>query len=440
MNNSLEGKVTFFSLIKHTFPTIIMMIFFSLYTIIDGIFISQFVGANALSSTNIIFPVINIILGLGTMLATGGSAIVAKLMGEEKNKEAKEGFTLLIITVIVLGVSIGAIGLLFIKQIIYALGSTKILYSYCYSYLSIMLTFAPVIMLKVFFDYFLVTAGQPRLGLVSAIFGGVTNIILDYVFIVPLNMGIRGAALATCIGYSLPCIIGIKYFFNKENILHFVKPKFNFKLIVKSSSNGFSEMVTEISSAVTTFLYNIVMLRYLGENGVASITIVLYTHFLLSSAYMGFTSGVSPRISYNYGKKDKINLKKIMKYSYIFIGILSVTSFLISIVFSSQLVSIFSGKGNELYYITIHGFKLFSITFLVCGINIFTSGMFTAFSNGKVSAILSVLRTFIFFIVGIAILPKFLGVNGVWLVIPCAEILAVIVSFVYVHKYKKIYI
>ena len=440
MDNSLGRKVTFFSLIKYTLPTIIMMVFFALYTIIDGIFVSQFVGANALSSINIIFPVVNIILGLGTMLATGGSAIVAKLMGEGKNKEAKEGFTLLIITLIVLGVSFGIIGLIFIKPIIYALGATEVLYSYCYSYLYIMLIFAPVTMLKVFFDYFLITAGQPRLGLVSAVFGGVTNIILDYVFIVPLGMGIKGAALATCIGYSLPCIIGVTYFFNRENILHFEKTKFDFKLIINSSSNGFSEMVTQISSAVTTFLYNIVMLKYLGEDGVASITIVLYAHLLLASAYMGFTSGVSPRISYNYGKKDKINLKKIMKYSYIFIGILSVISFAVSIVFSSQLVSIFSGKGNELYDITIHGFKLFSITFLICGVNIFTSGMFTAFSNGKVSAILSVLRTFIFFIAGIGILPIFLGVNGVWLVVPCAELLSVIVSFIYVCKYKKVYI
>ena len=183
MDNSLGRKVTFFSLIKYTLPTIIMMVFFALYTIIDGIFVSQFVGANALSSINIIFPVVNIILGLGTMLATGGSAIVAKLMGEGKNKEAKEGFTLLIITLIVLGVSFGIIGLIFIKPIIYALGATEVLYSYCYSYLYIMLIFAPVTMLKVFFDYFLITAGQPRLGLVSAVFGGVTNIILDYTYL-----------------------------------------------------------------------------------------------------------------------------------------------------------------------------------------------------------------------------------------------------------------
>lgn len=439
INNSLGKEVTFLSLIKFTLPTIIMMVFFSLYTIIDGIFVSRYIGSNALSAINIVYPVICILIGISVMMATGGSAIVAKFMGEAKDKEARESFTLITITSIIFGLIIAIFSLIFIKQIIYLLGSTDSLYENSHTYLFTMLLFTPVIILKMLFDYFLITAGNPNLGLLSAIIGGVTNIILDYVLIVPLNMGLVGAALATCIGYSLPSIIGIIYFFNKKNTLHFVKPKFNFKTILYSCSNGSSEMVTQISSAVTTFLYNIIMIKLLGENGVASITIVLYAQFLLVSAYIGFTSGVSPRISYNFGSKNKQQLYKIIKYSYIFIMLFSISTFIISKYLSPLLISIFAGNGTELYDITLNGFNLFQISFLLCGVNIFTSGMFTAFSNGKVSALLSLLRTFIFLSSGIIFLPSLIGVNGVWLAVPLAEIMTLVFSLFYIYKYKNIY-
>lgn len=439
MNNSLGKEVTFLSLIKFTLPTIIMMVFFSLYTIIDGIFVSRYIGSNALSAINIVYPVICILIGISVMMATGGSAIVAKFIGEAKDKEARESFTLITITSIIFGLIIAIFSLIFIKQIIYLLGSTDSLYENSHTYLFTMLLFTPVIILKMLFDYFLITAGNPNLGLLSAIIGGVTNIILDYVLIVPLNMGLVGAALATCIGYSLPSIIGIIYFFNKKNTLHFVKPKFNFKTILYSCSNGSSEMVTQISSAVTTFLYNIIMIKLLGENGVASITIVLYAQFLLVSAYIGFTSGVSPRISYNLGSENKQQLYKIIKYSYIFIMLFSISTFIISKYLSPLLISIFAGNGTELYDITLNGFNLFQISFLLCGVNIFTSGMFTAFSNGKVSALLSLLRTFIFLSSGIIFLPSLIGVNGVWLAVPLAEIMTLVFSLFYIYKYKNIY-
>ncbi len=439
MNNSLGKKITFLNLIKFTLPTVIMMVFFSLYTIIDGIFVSRYVGSNALSAINITYPIISILIGISVMMATGGSAIVAKLMGEGKNKEAKESFTLITITSIVFGLIIAIFSLLFIKKIIYLLGSTDSLYENSHTYLFTMLLFTPVIILKMLFDYFLITAGNPNLGLVSSIIGGVTNIILDYVFIVPLNLGILGAALATCIGYLLPSIIGIIYFFNKKNTLHFVKPKFNLKTILHSCSNGSSEMVTQISSAVTTFLYNIIMIKLLGENGVASITIVLYSQFLLVSAFIGFTSGVSPRISYNFGSKNNEELNKIVKYSYSFIVLFSIFTFAISKHLSPLLVSIFAGHGTEVYHIALNGFNLFQISFLLCGINIFTSGMFTAFSNGKVSALLSLLRTFIFLSSGIIFLPSLIGVNGVWLAVPLAEILTLAFSLFYIYKHKHTY-
>lgn len=439
MSNSLGKKITFFSLIKYTLPTIVMMICFSLYTIIDGMFVSRFVGSNALSAINIVYPVIFLMLGISIMLATGGSAIVARYMGEGKNQEAKESFTLITIVAILLSIVITLGSILFIKKIIYALGSTEVLYEYCYSYLFVMLLCSPVIILKAYFDYFLVTAGASHLGLISSILGGIVNIVLDYIFIVPLKMGVGGAALATCIGYALPSIIGLVYFFKKSNTLHFVKPKFDFNVIKDSCTNGSSEMVTQLSSSVTTILYNLAMIKMLGEDGVASITIILYIQLLLNSAYLGFTSGTSPRISYNYGGNDEKQVQRLVKYSYILIGIFAICSFIISRLFSHTLISIFVSEDSNLYNISLNGFNIFSFSFLICGFNIFTSGMFTAFSNGKVSALISLLRTFIFFVIGMMILPNYFGVDGVWLVVPFAEVATLLISIICVYKYRHTY-
>lgn len=440
MENSLEKKVTLTSLIKYTLPTVIMMMFFSLYTIVDGMFISKFIGANALSSTNIVYPVINVLIGIGVMFATGGSAIVAKTMGENKTEEAREYFTLITIIAIIVGIIVEIICIVFINDIIYALGSTQSLFFFCKEYLFFMIIFTPFIILKLYFDYFLVTAGVPNLGLLSSVAGGILNIALDYIFIVQLNMGVRGAALATCIGYVLPSIVGIIYFFNKKNLLHFVKPKFNFKVILRSCFNGMSEMVTQISSALTTFLFNIVMIKFLGEEGVAAITIMLYIQFLLNAAYLGFTSGVSPRISYNYGRQDENQVEKLFKYSIIIISAFGVITFIMSRSMSEILISLFATKGSTLFEVSHNGFMIFSISFLVAGINIFGSGMFTAFSNGKISAILSLLRTFVFFLMGIFVLPRIMGVDGVWLVVPFAEVATMVVSLIFMYKYKKKYL
>lgn len=360
-------------------------------------------------------------------------------MGEGKNQEPKETFTLITLSALAVGLIVSVLSIIFIKDIIYGLGVTESLYKNSYDYLIVFLIFAPVIILKLFFDYFLVTAGVPKLGLTSSVSGGILNILLDYVLIVIFNMGALGAALATCVSYALPAIVGIIYFSRKSNVLCFAKPKFNIKLILDSCMNGSSEIVTQMSGAVTTFLYNIAMLKFLGEDGVASITIILYVQFLLNSAYIGFTSGVSPRISYNYGSKDEEQIRKLIKYSFIIISVFAIFIFLSSRYFSDIIISIFSPKGTGLYNITLNGFMIFSFNFLVVGINIFVSGMFTAFSNGKISATLSILRTFILFTLGIIILPQILGVNGVWLVVPFAEITTLIVSIIFLNKYKHTY-
>ena len=439
MKNLFDTKITFLSLIKLTLPTVIMMIFFSLYTIIDGIFVSNLVSSNALSSINIVFPIINLLIGIGVMFATGGSAIVAKTMGEGNNKKARENFSIITLSALICSLIIAVISILFIKNIILALGSTEVLYNDCYSYLLIMLIFTPCIILKMYFDYFLITAGVAKLGLISSVVGGIINVVLDYIFMAKFNMGVSGAAIATCLGYAIPSLVGILYFFNKNNLLHFVKPKFDFKVIKDSCINGSSEMVTQLSSAITTFVYNIVMINLLGEDGVAAITIILYIQFLLCSVYLGFTSGASPCISYNYGAKNNNQLRCLVKNSFLIVFLFSIASFLISRLSSEFLISAFTSKGSDVFNISLNGFNIFSFSFLLTGFNIFITGMFTAFSNGKISAMLSLMRTLILFIIGIILLPNLVGINGVWLVVPFSEIITILLGAFYVYKYKEKY-
>lgn len=329
--------------------------------------------------------------------------------------------------------------LLFLPMILRALGATDALYDYCYQYVFLLTLFTPFVILKSLFDYFMVTANQPKLGLINTLIGGFTNIILDYVFIVVFNLGISGAALATEIGLLIPSMIGSIYFMNQKNYLHFTKPKLKWDVLIQSMSNGLSEMVTNLSTAVTTLLFNLMMIKYLGEDGVAAITIVLYAQFLLMSVYLGFSSGTAPLISFSYDENNHPQLKQLIKYSYRFISVASVITFALALIVASTIIKIFTGGETEVYHITKSGFYLFSFSFLSIGINIFASAMFTAFSNRKVSALISVLRSLILIIIGVILLPIFLGVNGIWLTIPLAEFITVMISIILMKRYASYY-
>lgn len=438
--NILAKKFNFFSLLKFTGPTIIMMVFMSLYTMVDGVFVSNIIGEQALSAVNIIFPVQSIIIALAIMFATGGSAIIARNMGEGHSRLAKQNFSLIVATGIVIGIVLSIVCITFIDPIINLLGSTPALQGYCYDYLKTILYFAPLAVLQMLFQYFFVTAGKPNVGLFVTMAGGVANVVLDYLFMVPLDMGITGAALATGIGYSIPAIFGLIYFaVKRKGTMYFVKPKFDISVIIESAFNGSSEMVTNLAVAVTTFLFNLTMIKYLGENGVAAITIVLYAQFLLTAVYLGFSSGIAPIFSYNYGEENHGELKKLFRLSMIFITVSSVVIFILSIVLSPNIVGIFVSNESDVFNIAINGFLLFSLSYLFTGYNIFASAMFTAFSNGKVSAIISFVRTFLFIVSGILLLPLVLGANGIWLAVPIAEALTLVISFLYFAKYKSIY-
>ena len=437
--NPLSQNFTLKSLLKFSFPTILMMIFMGLYTVVDTIFVARFVDTNALSALNIVCPVINLIVGLGTMLATGGSAIVARKMGAGEHTRAAQDFTLIISAGILSGVLIAVLGTVFTPRIVWGLGASRILFPYCKEYLFILLLFTPASILQVLFQNLIVTAGRPGMGMVLGVSAGIVNILLDYLFMVPLHMGIKGAAFGTGIGYMIPAVIGLWFFSAKRGSLHFRKPVIDFSVLAESCTNGFSEMVSQAATAVTTFLFNRIMMRLLGENGVAAITIIIYTQFLLSALYIGFSMGVAPVISYNYGKQDGRQLKNVFSICMRFIVFVSVTVFAAAFIFGSSLVGIFAEKGMPVYEIARNGFLIFPFSFLFCGLNIFTSAAFTALSNGKLSAILSFLRTFGLITVLLFTLPNVLGVTGVWLAVPTAELITMVVALVFLHQNREKY-
>lgn len=472
--NPLAKDFHTFSLIKFALPSMVMMLFMGLYTIVDTIFVARFVDTNALSSVNIVCPVINVIVGLGTMLATGGNAIVAKKMGSGNTEEARSNFTLIILTGVFVGLVITVTGFLFLDKIIWGLGASEILFPYCKEYLTIQLLFAVGNIMQVLYQNLFVTAGKTALGLILAVLAGIANIFFDYVFIVWLEMGIKGAALGTGIGYMIPAFAGTIFFLNlpiertsrneypaevdtfcskrySERVfrnsgfcgtgrsdLYFCKPEMDISVLIKSCSNGASEMVSQLSTAVTTFLFNAAMMKLLGEDGVAAITVIIYSQFLLTTLYIGFSMGVAPVISYNYGSGNGKQLKKVVRVCFCFIIAISVLVFLFSFLEGETIAKIFAEDQENVFEITKAGFSIFSFSFLFSGWNIFASALFTALSNGKVSAAISFLRTFGFITVLLFVLPGVFGVTGVWLAIPVAELLTFTLSIVQIMTISPI--
>lgn len=439
MSHSLSKKFTFGSLLVFALPTTVMMIVMSLYTIIDGVFVSRFVSTNALSSVNIVYPVINIVLGVSVMLSMGSNAIVAKKMGEGDNTGARETFTSILILNIVLGAVIAIVGNLFAQPLVRLLGASEVLVDDCVTYLRWQLSFAPAFMLQILFQMYFVTEGKPGIGLFLTILAGVTNAVLDYVLIVPMQLGIAGAAIATVTGYMIPAVIGVVYFAFARKSLWLVRPRITKREVFDTCMNGSSEMVTNLSSGVITFLFNLLMMRFAGEDGVAAITIIQYSQFLLNALFMGFAQGVSPVISYNYGSKNETQLKGVFRTSMIFTAITSVVVFAFAELTGTVVVGVFAVPGSSVFALARHGFSIFAFGFLFSGLNTFSSAFFTALSDGKRSAVISLVRTFALIVVSLLVLPAVLGVDGVWLAIPVAEFGASLLCLYFLRKYRNVY-
>lgn len=428
MQNELAKDFNLSSLLRFTLPTITMLIFVATYTIVDGFFVSRYVGTDALSAINIVFPLINIMIGVGIMLGSGGSAIIGRRLGEGKVEDARQNFTLITAFTAILGVILSGFCFAFITPLSRFLGANDILLPYCVDYGRILMLFYSVSVMQILFQTLFVTAGKPHFGLWLNVISGLANIVFDYLFIAVMGMGIKGAAWGTVSSFLFGGFVPLWYFSKPRAILCFVKPKWDGKVILASVLNGSSEMVTSMAMAVTTVLFNLSMMKYLGQDGVAAITIVLYAQFLFSSAYMGFSNGVAPIFSYIYGNQNLQRMKKTFKLCLKVILVSSVAISVLSFFVASPTIAIFTPKNTSTYELSLHGYHIFAWNFLFAGINIFTSSFFTALSNGKLSAVISFSRTFFFVTVCILFLPHVFGVNGIWLAIPIAEGLTTILA------------
>ena len=437
MNNSLAKEFDLKSLLRFSAPSIAMMVFTSLYTIVDGIFVSNLVGTDALSAINICYPLLSLFYAISIMFSTGGCAVVSIQLGEGNSKKANRLFAFITLSALVVTAALAVVSFIFLEPLLTFLGCSETLIPLCKSYLSVLLVFAPVLTLQILFQSFFVAAGKPALGLILTVSAGISNMILDYVFMAHFNSGISGAALATAAGYFIPAIGGVIFFFKNRNGLCFSLPQIDFKALLKSCTNGSSEMVTNLSTSITTMLFNITMMKHLGNDGVAAITAVLYSQFLLTALYLGFSVGVAPILSYHYGAGNCAYLNKLKRICYKFVLATSVLSFVLAFSMSNPLASLFSENNQNVHELIKHGMMLFSVGFIFSGFNIFTSAFFTALSDGLTSAIVSFSRTFLFIIAGLYLMMAILGIDGLWLSIPFAELCAFVISIIFLKAKQK---
>ncbi len=437
--NAYDKPVTLGNILKFAVPTIAMSVFMSFYTMVDGLFVSNLIGTSALSAINLTAPVIQVVTAISTMLATGGSAVIMKKMGEQKPKEAKEDFTFLILVNVVVGLVMTMLGYSLMETIFGSMGLSPDVVNYCTSYLSRYLVFTIPILLMNNFTLYMIASEKAALSLVCSVSGGVLNIVLDYVFIGLLNMGISGAAIATGLGYSVTAGVGLFVFSRKKSLLHFTKPAFRFKVLASAATNGCSEMATALVTSIITMMFNWTMLHYIGEDGVAAVTIIMYVLMFASSLYTGYSYGVAPMPSYCYGEKNHEKLKKLVSTSLKVIGVISLVTVAASFAATKPLVSIFARPDNPVYGLAVTGNRICTLALFFIGFNIFASGMFTALSNGIVSAILAFSRSFVFMLITMLILPAILGVNGIWLATPAAELMALALSAFMFVRYRKRY-
>lgn len=430
------------SLLKYTLPTIMMMLFLSTYTIVDGLFVARFVGEDAFTALNLVWPVFNIVLAIGLMFATGGTAVMGKLMGQGRESAARSFLSVLYIVAIALGVVVTMLIQCFADPIAIFLGVEDDLYVDAIAYLRALGFFATSFFLQTFVQSFFVLAGKPMVGFSICFVGGITNIALDFLFVSPsmLNLGITGAGYATGLGNCVPALFGIGYFgVNKRGALYFEKPIFNAKQLFRGMFNGVSELVSQLSMAITCFMFNIILLALVGKAGVASIGVILYIQMMQTALYFGYAIGVAPIISYKYGADDRAGLHNVLRISFRVITIMSLVVITLSMLFAETAVAIFISRESSTFVMAATGLRIFSIAYLFMGINIFMSSVFTALSNGAVSGILSMSRSLVFLVIALLALPHFIGITGVWLAVPVAELLAFLVSKYFYKRNRPVY-
>lgn len=440
MRIQLSDHFNYKKLIRFVIPSVCMMIFTSIYSVVDGFFVSNYAGKTPFAALNLIYPLLMMFAALGFMIGTGGSAVVSKALGEGKKKVANEYFSMLVYAALIGGLIISILGLLFLKPIAIALGADSSMLSYCLIYGRILLCAIPFFILQNVFQSFFVTAEKPTLGLIVTIGAGLTNIVLDYLFVGVLKYGLAGAAAATAASQIIGGIIPIIYFIRKNNsLLKLTKCRFYGRILLKTCTNGSSELMTTLSSSLVNMLYNFQLMKIAGENGIAAYGVIMYVHFVFTAIFIGYSIGSAPVIGYNFGAENHKELKGLLKKSMVITAVCGIILTAAAVLLASPLSKIFVGYDEELFSLTLNGFRLFSLSFLITGFNIFASSFFTALGNGFVSATISFSRTLLFQVAAVLLLPMIFGLNGIWLAVVAAEALSIIVSAAFLIKNKKRY-
>lgn len=440
MRIQLSDHFTYSKLLRFVYPSIMMMIFTSIYSVVDGLFVSNYVGKTPFAALNLIWPFIMLLSAIGFMLGTGGSAIVAKTLGEGDREKANEYFSLLVYITLGAGIVLAVVGLVWMPRIAAFLGATEEMLEHCVIYGRVTVAALPAFMLQNTFQSFFPTAEKPKLGLVITAAAGVTNMVLDYVFVAVFRWGLAGAALATGMCQVVGGVVPLFYFFSRNSsLLRLGKTRFSGRVLLKACTNGSSELMTNVCNSMVNILYNSQLMRLIGEDGVSAFGIIMYVMFIFAAAFLGYSMGVAPVVGYHYGAANWDELKSLLKKSLHLITGAGVILVALAEVLAMPLARLFVGYDPELANLTCHAFRVFSLSYLFMGINIFGSAFFTALSNGAVSAGISFLRTLVFQVISVLVLPVFFDVEGVWMSVIVAEVLALCITMVCLAKNRKKY-
>lgn len=440
MQIQLSEHFTYKKLLRFVLPSIVMMIFTSIYGVVDGLFVSNYVGKTAFAAVNLIMPFLMAISALGFMIGTGGSAIVAKTLGEGKKKQANEYFSMLVYLTLIGGIVLSALGILFSPLIARGLGADGALLTNCVLYARITLLSMPAFMLQNVFQSFFVTAEKPKLGLGVIVIAGVTNMVLDFLLVGVFQIGLAGAAFATVTSECIGGLFPILYFARKNSsLLKLGRTHFNGKIFLCACGNGSSELMTNLSSSIVNSLYNIQLMNLAGENGVAAFGTIMYVNFIFIAIFLGYSIGSAPLVSYHYGAGNHDELKNLFQKSLRLIGIWGLMLFILAQLIARPLAAIFVGYDADLFSMTQNGFRIYCIAYLINGFNLYGSSFFTALNNGLISAAISFLRTLVFQLAAVLLLPLLLGINGIWSAVAVAELLTLGLTVTFFVRNRKKY-
>lgn len=429
MNIQLSDHFTYRRLIRFVIPSVAMMILTSIYGVVDGLFVSNFVGKTAFAAVNLVIPFTLVLGAFGFMLGTGGTALVAKTLGEGKQEEANRIFSMLIYFAIGLGLVLTMLGIAALKKILLKMGADDAMLGHGMIYGRLVLLGIPFYMLQNMFQNFLIAAEKPQLGLIVTVAAGLTNMVLDALFIAVLGWGVAGAAVATALGQCVGGLIPFVYFARKNSSrLALVKTKLLGGALLRTCTNGSSELVSNISMSSVGMLYNAQLMKVAGENGVAAYGVILYVNFIFIAIYLGYAYGSAPIVAFNYGAGKKAELQNVLKKSLKLLLGTGIVLLSIGVLFAGVLSGLFVGYDAQLYAMTVRGLRFYAVSFLLSGFNIYGSSFFTALNNGVVSAAISFLRTVVFEVAAVLILPLFFGLDGVWCAITVAELASILIT------------